>query len=89
VKAAHRASISEDRIILFDQPNTSSRLPTVQDLIDTGLRRDATFIERRLAPGEAKTKIAFLSFSSGTTGRPKVLRYLIRNSECSSGFDLV
>lgn len=72
LKAARTAGISDDRVILLDKPSTFSSQATVQDLIDVGLRRDPTFVERRLAPGEAKTKIAFLSFSSGTTGRPKV-----------------
>ena len=34
--------------------------------------RRASFEERKLEPGEAKTKLAFLNFSSGTTGKPKV-----------------
>jgi len=37
------------------------------------LRKDPSFVERHLNPGEAKTKIAFLCFSSGTTGRPKAV----------------
>jgi 4-coumarate--CoA ligase len=48
---------------------------TVQSLIERGLGdlndNGPQFIERRLQKGEAKTKLAFLSFSSGTTGRPK------------------
>lgn len=31
------------------------------------------FVEKRLAPGEAKKKLAFLCFSSGTTGKPKAV----------------
>lgn len=49
---------------------------TVQHLIERGIgelnANGPAFVERRLAKGEAKTKVAFLSFSSGTTGRPKV-----------------
>ena len=45
---------------------------TVQDVIDEGLVSTTTFEERVLRPGERKTKIAFLNFSSGTMGRPKV-----------------
>jgi 4-coumarate--CoA ligase len=45
---------------------------TVQNVIDEGLASTSTFQERVLQPGEGKTKVAFLSFSSGTTGRPKV-----------------
>jgi acyl-CoA synthetase (AMP-forming)/AMP-acid ligase II len=48
-------------------------LPTVQTLIEDGLRLgQPQFVERKLEKGEAKTKVAFLSFSSGTTGKPKV-----------------
>lgn len=49
---------------------------TVQSLIDRGLGdlndNRPQFVERRLQKGEARTKVAFLSFSSGTTGKPKV-----------------
>lgn len=31
------------------------------------------YTERALRPGEGKTKLAFLSFSSGTTGKPKAV----------------
>jgi acyl-coenzyme A synthetase/AMP-(fatty) acid ligase len=44
----------------------------VDDLIQNGLRSESNFVERKLQKGEAKTKVAFLSFSSGTTGKPKV-----------------
>jgi acyl-CoA synthetase (AMP-forming)/AMP-acid ligase II len=84
VKAASKAGISQDRIILLEKSSTFPNQATVQNLVDVGLRRDAAFIERRLAPGEAKTKIAFLSFSSGTTGRPKVSLCLSLWDECIS-----
>ena len=42
------------------------------DLIALGRASKPNFVERKLAPGEGRTKLAFLSFSSGTTGRPKV-----------------
>ena len=49
---------------------------TVQYLIERGLSdlniAGPKFVERHLKPGEGKTKLAFLSFSSGTTGNPKV-----------------
>lgn len=34
--------------------------------------QENVFLERDLAPGEGKTKVALLSWSSGTTGNPKV-----------------
>ncbi|KAF8315907.1 amp dependent CoA ligase [Clavulina sp. PMI_390] len=51
--------------------------PTTQSLIDRGLgdlnTKGPHFVERKLSKGEAKTKVALLSFSSGTTGRPKAV----------------
>jgi long-subunit acyl-CoA synthetase (AMP-forming) len=76
LSAARAYGISSERIILFDgkSPSTSAiNHVTLGGLVHHGLNMsDATFVERRLRPGEAKTKLAFLSFSSGTTGRPKV-----------------
>ncbi|KAF8895161.1 hypothetical protein BD779DRAFT_1668498 [Infundibulicybe gibba] len=46
---------------------------TINELVEMGLGRPATFTEKKLKPGEAKTKLAFLSFSSGTTGKPKAV----------------
>jgi len=46
---------------------------TLGDLVAEGLSSEPHFIERRFASGEAKTKVAFLSFSSGTTGKPKAV----------------
>jgi 4-coumarate--CoA ligase len=72
--ATKKAGIAQDRIILYDtSPLALSAAVTVNDLINEGLRRDAVFVERKLKKGEWKTKIAFLSFSSGTTGKPKVM----------------
>jgi len=69
--AAKKAGLSADRVVLFD--NSIPALHTAfQNLIAEGLTKNTSFVERRLAPGEAKSKIAFLCFSSGTTGRPKV-----------------
>ncbi|TFK56581.1 phenylacetyl-CoA ligase [Heliocybe sulcata] len=74
ITAANAAGISSDRIVLFDDGSTSGhRSRTVQRLIDDGLANPPSFVERRLKPGEAKAKLAFLSFSSGTTGRPKAV----------------
>ncbi|OCH94583.1 phenylacetyl-CoA ligase [Obba rivulosa] len=75
VDAARTLGISPDNIILFDPlPDQSSRSsPTIYDLIADGLSQPPSYVERRLRPGEGKTKIAFLSLSSGTTGRPKAV----------------
>ncbi|KAJ7459668.1 phenylacetyl-CoA ligase [Mycena latifolia] len=73
ISAAQAAGLSPDRVLVFDVPNAStSDFVTVDNLIKRGLRMKA-FSERRLNPGEGKTKLAFLSFSSGTTGTPKAV----------------
>lgn len=75
--AARKIDFSTDRIVLLEfmaspgSPVSSS----VDDLVAEGLKKDPHFTERRLAPREAKTKVAFLSFSSGTTGTPKVCSF--------------
>lgn len=42
-------------------------------MVREGLARGPSFVERRLELGEAKTKLALLNFSSGTTGKPKAV----------------
>lgn len=72
--ACHTAGLSSDRIVLFD-PVLNLNFPcfsTVRELIADGQNREPNFVERTLNVGEAKTKLALLSFSSGTTGKPKV-----------------
>jgi 4-coumarate--CoA ligase len=74
--AARAADIPPDRIVIFDSTYSVHHREnhrTVGELINQGLARsEPSYIERTLKPGEAKTKLAFLSFSSGTTGKPKV-----------------
>lgn len=69
--AASSAGLPSDRIILYDSI-PGAAYPSLASLAAYGLSRDASFVERRLKSGEAKTKIAFYCFSSGTTGVPKV-----------------
>lgn len=73
-EAASQYGIPESRIILMDGNSSSGRpkYATIDVLVQRGLANPACFEERRLAPGEGKTKIAIFSFSSGTTGKPKV-----------------
>ena len=78
--AAQKAGIPHDRVVLFDEIQGTTNV-TVDTLVEEGLAQPQAFVERRLAPGEGKKKLAFLSFSSGTTGRPKVkLRLTCRNA---------
>ncbi|KAI8989129.1 hypothetical protein BD414DRAFT_326725 [Trametes punicea] len=68
--AARAVGIPADRVVLFE-PVSGSQNPSVQELVVQGLREVQQFSERRLKPGEGKTKLALLCFSSGTTGKPK------------------
>lgn len=73
-EACRLAGIPSDRIALLDSPEGySGPYPTLERLVQDGLSKHPQFVERRLAPGEGKTKLALLNFSSGTTGRPKAV----------------
>jgi acyl-CoA synthetase (AMP-forming)/AMP-acid ligase II len=83
VAAAQQAGLPLDRIVPLDTVHTlrsSPVAPDLHELIAYGLARQPNFVERRLRPGEGKTKIAFLSFSSGTTGKPKACNVLCDES---------
>lgn len=74
---AREAGLPLERIILFDDKQSQlndihHRHATVAALVEFGARNKTTYTEQILKPGEGKTKLALLSFSSGTTGRPKV-----------------
>lgn len=69
---AKETGIPSSNIIVIDDYKGSA-YPTIRSLIKAGLSKDATFVERRLRPGEARTKLALLNFSSGTTGQPKAV----------------
>ncbi|KAG6829463.1 hypothetical protein H0H92_004425 [Tricholoma furcatifolium] len=74
---ARRANLPLHKVILFDtRQGRPGDILSVEALIQKGFQMEPTFIERTLKPGEAKTRLAFLSFSSGTTGRPEVTYYL-------------
>jgi len=61
-------------IILKPSPKAfSETVHLFDDLVKEGLAQEIKFRERLLRPGEGKTKVAFMCFSSGTTGRPKVI----------------
>ncbi|GBE87735.1 Acyl-CoA ligase easD [Sparassis crispa] len=73
--AATAAGIPPENIMLVDAlPATAAApYPTISALISEGLSAPQNYVEQRLKPGEGKTKLAFLSFSSGTTGKPKAV----------------
>ncbi|KAI0772847.1 acetyl-CoA synthetase-like protein [Trametes elegans] len=72
LEAARTVGIPDDRIVVFD-PVPGDRHVTVGELIREGLVQPQSWVEPRLKPGEGKTKLALLFFSSGTTGRPKAV----------------
>ncbi len=74
--AGRQAGIAADHIILMQKLSRKSPIPfpTIEELVADGLTRPKLFTERTLSPGEGKTKLAFLCFSSGTTGKPKVTK---------------
>jgi len=67
LQAAKAAGLPDKAIVLLD--GTSKDRVSVTELVALGSKSPVSFKEPRLKPGEAKTKIAFLSFSSGTTGK--------------------
>jgi 4-coumarate--CoA ligase len=69
--------VPADRIVVLDGTGANA----LEALVQRGLRTEPAYVERRLAKGEAKRKIAFLSFSSGTTGKPKVALSLVQRRE--------
>ncbi|KAL7284583.1 hypothetical protein ACG7TL_001876 [Trametes sanguinea] len=71
--AARTVGIPADRIIVLDSKSDQDNTPNVQSLVEEGLREVQRFSERRLKQGEARKKLAFLLFSSGTTGKPKAV----------------
>jgi 4-coumarate--CoA ligase len=76
-EAADVAGIPQNRIVLLPGPVSTTSPPRprlfLEEFVVDGLRETPSYTERRLRPGEGKTKLAFLSFSSGTTGRPKAV----------------
>ena len=73
VEAARLSSIPTSRIVYLPQADTAPLGPSLDDLISEGLQSKPSYVERKLDPGEGKRKLAFLSFSSGTTEKPKAV----------------
>ncbi|KAM6501711.1 phenylacetyl-CoA ligase [Amanita muscaria] len=74
LKAASNVNISKTNIVVLDNDGnaTSSTVPTIAKLIDEGMAIPP-IEDTALAPREARIKMAFLCFSSGTTGKPKAV----------------
>lgn len=75
LEASRASGISGDRLVLLVDPTLSPTVnsSTVEDLIAFGISRPQSYKAQCLLPGEARTTLAFLSFSSGTTGKPKAV----------------
>ncbi|KAI8989046.1 phenylacetyl-CoA ligase [Trametes punicea] len=74
LQAAKAVNLPSSRIIVLDGQKAQTKLPhpSVEDLINQKTLppfSEITFTK----PGEARAKIAFLCFSSGTTGKPKAV----------------
>ena len=86
LEAARIANLPADRIILLEplpRKEGDAKFATVPQLVEAGAKSQKTFTERKLKKGEGKTKLAFLSFSSGTTGLPKVSS-IVSHCDCVS-----
>ncbi|TBU58568.1 phenylacetyl-CoA ligase [Dichomitus squalens] len=81
--AMKQSGVTDDRLALLDgelAPGTP--FPSIESLIQhTGQPRSYT--EKVLEAGQAKTTIAFLCFSSGTTGKPKAVSISHFNVICN------
>jgi long-subunit acyl-CoA synthetase (AMP-forming) len=72
LEAARAVKLPTDRILVLDAHKSLKPIPLVslESVIHFG-QTAPEFKERKLKRGEGKTKLAVLSFSSGTTGKPK------------------
>lgn len=78
--AAKQCNLSADRIVLLTsgpEGEGSSFGLTLGELVSEGGSNKQHFVEKQLKAGEAKSKLAFLSFSSGTTGQAKVRTFIL------------
>ncbi|KAJ7631209.1 amp dependent CoA ligase [Roridomyces roridus] len=74
--AAKVVGLSPDRIAVIEASASSpykGKHETLSKLVEFGANKPPNYVERKLRPGEAKTKVAFYCFSSGTTGKPKAV----------------
>ncbi|KAI0827049.1 phenylacetyl-CoA ligase [Trametes gibbosa] len=71
LKASKQAHVAQGRIALLDGPEDSPYTSIRHLIANSSVHAPAH--EYRLQPGEAKTRVAFMCFSSGTTGVPKAV----------------
>ncbi len=61
--------------LVDDEPGLNLGLTSVNSLIQESTRYPS-YVEHKLGPGKGKSTIAFLCYSSGTTGNPKVSTFV-------------
>ncbi|EIW53297.1 phenylacetyl-CoA ligase [Trametes versicolor FP-101664 SS1] len=74
IEAANAVKLPHSRIIVLDGHKAPKKLAlkTVEDLVND--KTLPPYVEYKFTkPGQAREKIAFLCFSSGTTGKPKAV----------------
>jgi acyl-CoA synthetase (AMP-forming)/AMP-acid ligase II len=71
LQSAKDAGIPEDKVIILELPGfpSPSKFKTVDDLIDLG-RKSAELDALQWAKGQGARQVAFLCYSSGTSGLP-------------------
>ena len=74
--AMQQAGMPQDRIVLMESPPSQTPYSTVDELVHFGMQNPPNFNEIHLKAGQAKTTLAFLSFSSGTTGTSYILGFV-------------
>lgn len=81
--AGQKIGLTDDFLILLEKSNVplSFSTPTIEQLVMFGLSESQTFKPLLLKEGEAKTTLAFLSFSSGTTGKSTL--YVVSSDQVS------
>ncbi len=86
LQAASIVGLPPSRFVILDclWPSYGgvSEFRTVPELMIVGQRHKWTLFERPLSTGEGKRKIAFLCWSSGTTGKPKVCHMKFSLNSC-------
>lgn len=71
LKAAKAAGIPEDRVFLLPMPGDAAKAPypTIEDLIEEG-KKLPELEPLKWTKGQGKRQVAYLCYSSGTSGLP-------------------